>query len=121
MTRARTVQALLGMLAAALLVLQLFAHGARGTEAHLAAPAGTGGQAVSFDHPPVPEEASGHHWTTRSRQDPEGVPTPSAVPDAPSPVAVPVGAAPEASGAVRHGDTEASGDRSRAALQVFRC
>ncbi|MFE1771533.1 hypothetical protein [Streptomyces sp. NPDC059008] len=121
MTRARTVQALLGMLAAALLVLQLFAHGARGTEAHAAEPAGTGGHAVSCDHPPVPEEASGHHWTTRNRQDPEGVPTPSAGSDVPSPVAVPAVAAPDVSGAVRHDDAEASGDRSPAALQVFRC
>ncbi|MGW1375203.1 hypothetical protein ACWD6P_13135 [Streptomyces sp. NPDC002446] len=121
MTRARTVQALLGMLTAALLVLQLFAQGARGAQAHAAEPTGLKAQAVACEHSPAPAKATEHHGTTRNRLNPEGLPDPSAGFDAPSPLAVPAIAAPDFSGAVRDGDREASGGRSAAALQVFRC
>lgn len=123
MTRARTVQALLGMLTAALLVLQMFGNGARGAEAHTAGLVGASAQAASCDHPPVPEKAaSGHHWTTRNRLDPDGLPAPSAGFTAPSPLAaVPAIAASDVSVAVRYGDGGGSGGRSAAVLQVFRC
>ncbi|MFI9077157.1 hypothetical protein ACIGW8_11800 [Streptomyces sioyaensis] len=54
------------MLAAVLLALQVFVHGARGTQEQAAEPAAAQTQAqtaVSSGHaPPQPEETAGHFW-----------------------------------------------------------
>ncbi|MET7519653.1 hypothetical protein ABZS88_40985 [Streptomyces sp. NPDC005480] len=121
MARARTVQVLLAALAAALLALQLFAHGAPAVEAHAAEPAAAVEQASLCDGGPVEsEEHSGHHWN-RDRQRAEDLlaatATHSMAPTTPVPAAVDA----DGAHAAPPDKQRAPGNRSPAALQVFRC
>lgn len=119
MTRARTVQVFLAMLAAALLVLQVSAQTVRGAQKWSAEPVAAQAQTVSeCGHvPPQPEEAAGQFWH-RNRLDAQPDPTAET---ATPPHAAPAALAPDTVGARLYGGRGAPGDRTPAVLQVFRC
>ncbi|MFF7234443.1 hypothetical protein [Streptomyces sioyaensis] len=123
MTRARTVQVSLAMLAAVLLALQVFAHGARATQEPAAEPAAAQAQAhtaVSSGHaPPQPEEMSGHFWN-RCRPHVQGACGATAEPATQSP-SVPASPALDACGAGRYSERGVPGAKTLAVLQVLRC
>lgn len=121
MARTRTVQVLLAALAAALLALQLFAQGAPDLAAQATEPPAAVGQASLGDGPIEPEDLCGHHGNRARRQPEEDLLAVTATRSTASATAVPGTVDADISLAAQPNAHRAPGNRSPAALQVFRC
>ncbi|MFK8905984.1 hypothetical protein [Streptomyces sp. YS-3] len=121
MARTRTVQLFLAALAAALLTLQLFAHGAPAVAANAPEPATAVGQASLSEEPVEPEELCGHYRNRDRREQEEDHLAVAATHGMTPSTAVPAAVDADGSPAALPYEQRAPGSRSRAALQVFRC
>ncbi|MEU1075969.1 MULTISPECIES: hypothetical protein [unclassified Streptomyces] len=121
MARTRTVHVLLAALAVALLALQLFAQGAPDLAAQATEPPAAVGQASLGDGPIEPEDLYGHHGNRARRQQEEDLLAVTSTRTMASAIAVPGAVDADVSLAAPPNEQRAPGNRSPAALQVFRC